>query len=433
MTDRTSLFGDLISAVAAAFGMPASEFRAVIETIRKKTNVKRTIAVREKEFLIRKSGDHRQLIHDYYSSSDDCGLQQFTIRLSNNLYPSTIFTTSTRVGLSLPLTSLPTNYDSSASQPCYSSKAIAIRNKLAAKVANKLDLLGVQIWDQDLYCLAGDPFEGNTLHLSFSLSQFLRYRFSEGLLEDELLETLITHEGSSAAILKDRMNKLPLRHEILPTLQRLREVNRRISAGGLACVVAMARGAPHNDYCIPLQLRSDSVAEGRGVYTTSIQAWHQPTVGDNQEEVKLYWTVLREMFEEVYGGEEAERTSRRFRHDWYLAKCPGVAYIVKSPEAVTLEFLGIGMNVLLGTYDCAILLAIHDPQYWDTYSHEMTRSWEAKGIKLLSTREAPKLLSTVFSGGWYDQGMFSLSQCLLRLRQLESKRVAPLDLGYELL
>ena len=194
----------------------------------------------------------------------------------------------------------------------------------------------------------------------------------------------------------------------------------------------MARGTPHNDYCIPLQLRSQAVAEGRGVYTASLQAWHQPMIADPQDEVKLYWTVLRELFEEAYGGKEMEGESQRLRHDWYLGECPGVAYVHDNPEAVTLEFLGIGMNALLGTYDCAILLVIHDSKYWDTYSSAWKGSWEAKRMRVLSTRNVSPLLESVFASGWFDQGMFSLSQGLLRLRQLAPQHVALPDLGFEL-
>ncbi len=425
-------YGEIVALAAAAVGLPVSEFRAAVAAVRKRWDRVRTMQIRDEEKVVRSRGFHRRLIRDYYFSRENTDLQQYTILLSNTQLPSTIFTKSNRVGLSLPLASLKTQYVPLAPEPLYSNSFVHLSKSQAAKVANKLDLLGVQIWDQDLYRLAVDPFVGDKLNLSFSLSRFMRYRFTAGLLEDEVLDSLISNNNDIDAILQKHAKGLPLRSELLPSVDSLSNVTNRISAGGLACVVAMARGTPDNDYCIPLQLRSDRVAEGRGVYTATIQAWHQPMLGNHQGEVKLYWTVLRELFEEAFGGEEVQGESRRLRHDWYLEKCPGVAYIHRNPDAVTLELLGFGVNALLGTYDCAILLAIHDPTYWDTYSSVMMSSWEAKGITSLSTRDPSPLLKDVFASGWFDQGMFSLSQGLLRLQQLNPQRAPIPSLGFEL-
>jgi hypothetical protein len=434
MLDKFSPTTEIITAIAAAIpGLPASEIRDAIEAICEHHNEAQSKKIREEEELYRLRGMHRRLISDYYASEQaDTEFRQYTILLSQGQYPSTIYTTSNRVGLSLPLANIETNYISTAPVPSYSEDFVHLSKKQAAKVIHKFDLLGVRIWDQGLYRLVADPFAGDKLSLSFSLSNYFPYRFTAGLLEDEVFESLISNEGNIIDILQNRASTLPLRHILLPKISCLSNLNNRISAGGLACVVAMARGTPHNDYCIPLQLRSQAVAEGRGVYTTSIQAWHQPSVDNYQDEVQLYWTVLRELFEEAFGGKEAEQESQRLRYDWYLSECPGVAYIHENPDAVTLEFLGIGMNALLGTYDCAILLAIHDPKYWDTYSYALMRNWETQSMKLLSTRKASSFLEKVFTSGWFDQGMFSLSQGLLRLRQLDPKHVALPDIGIEL-
>jgi hypothetical protein len=437
MPDRSYSIGErIIIAIASALGVPASEIRDAYEAIREKRNQTQMEKIREEEQHARFEGVHRRLITDYYASEhQSTELRQYTILLSTRQYPSTIFTTSRRVGLSIPLTSVKTNYIADASAPTYPADFARLSEKQATKVISKLDFLGARIWDQDLFCLAADPFAGDELNLSFSLSTYFHYRFTAGLLEDEVFEALTSSRGQTAAILQNRVSTLPIRNILLPKISHLGNIHNRISAGGLACVVAIARGAPYNDYCIPLQLRSQKVAEGRGVYTGSLQGWHQPTTASPQKEVEIYWSVLRELFEEAFGGEEAEGSSRRLRHDWYLDECPGAAYVHNNhdnSEAVTLEFLGIGMNALTGTYDCAILLAIHDLNYWNTYSSALRRNWEAKHMITLSTRNVSPDLDTRLAEGWLDQGMFGLSQGLLRLRQIDPQRVVLPDLGFKL-
>jgi hypothetical protein len=434
MKNNHTQISDYFTAIADLLGLPASEFRITVEAASNIWDKAKSDKLKEQENLIWHESVHRRLIRDYYDSTKGKSkFQQYNLLISSRKYSSTIFTTPNRVGLSLPLSDIETSYTPNAQEPTSAKRISKIIRKQATNVSNKFDQMGVRFWDQDIYRLVGDPFLGEKLKLSFSLSRYLDYRFTSGLLEDEVFDALIANGNDTNYVLKERASALPIRTEILPTTNSLIYLSERISAGGIACVVAMARGYPYNDYCIPLQLRSQSVAEARGVYTGSLQAWHQPIVGDHKNEVSLYWTVLREMFEELYGGGEVIEESSRLRYDWYLKECPGVDYIHKNPDNVSLEFLGIGVNAILGTYNCAILLAIHDTEYWEKYSSAMVKNWENKKWLLLSTKDdVMPSIENVFNKGWFDPGMFGLSQALLRLRQLDEKRVQNLDIGYEL-
>lgn len=434
MKNNRTQISDYFTVIADLLGLPASEFRTAVEMVGNIWDRAQSDSLQKQENLIRHEGLHRRLIRDYYDSSKDKSrFHQYSVLISNRRYSSTIFTTPNRVGLSLPLSDIETKYVSSVGEPPSTKRISKIIRKQAASVSNKFNQMGVRFWDQDIYRLIADPFLGDKPKLSFSVSRFLNYRFTAGLLEDEILDSLVNNENDTNYIVRERVSTLPIRQEILPTATSLGYLSERISAGGLSCVVAMARGHPYNDYCIPLQLRSQSVAEGRGVYTASLQAWHQPIAGDHKNEVNLYWTVLREMFEELYGGEEVIEESSRLRHDWYLKESSGVAYIHNNPDKISLEFLGIGLNAMLGTYDCAILLAIHDTEFWENHSSAMIQNWENKKWLLLSTKEDVMLsLENVFNMGWFDQGMFSLSQGLLRLKQIDERRVQNLDIGFDL-
>jgi hypothetical protein len=431
--DNDHLFKKYFTAIADLLGLHGKDFMEAVDATRAVWGKAKSAKIRELENRTRREGVHRRLIGDFYSSSnEDSQLRQCTILLSNQRYSSTIFTAPNRMQLSLPLSSIETNYISIVPEPPDTQRFAKLMKRQAAKVANKFDLLGVRFWDQDIYRLIADPFMGESPKLSFSLSRFLNYRFTAGLLEDELFDALIDHENDIQVILDKRSSALAIRNELLPSTNSLTHLSERISAGGLACVVAMARGVPYNDYVIPLQVRSHSVAEGRGVITASLQAWHQPNIGDYHNEVSLYWTVLRELFEEMFGGYEVIEETPHLRYDWYLKECPGVAYVHHHPDQVSIEFLGIGINALVGTYDCAVLLAIHDDKYWDKYSRSILRNWEAKRWILLSTKNVVPTLENVFKNGWLDQGMFGLTQGLVRLRDLDRNRVSDLDIGFDL-
>ncbi len=316
-------------AIASALKIPVKYIMESAEAIRSIRGKAKSEKSKVQESEIRRKGFHRRLLREFYNSEDnDSRFRQYTILVSNLRYPSTIFSTSNRVGLSIPLSNLDTKYLSESSEPQYNKRLTKVLEEQTVRVANKLKLLGVRIWDQAIYRLLSDPFSGEKPKFSFSVSKFLNYRYSAGLLEDELIDCLIKYENDIPAILQERSTTLPLRNELLPTKTSFTHLSERLSTGGVACIVAMARGAPDHDYIIPLQFRSHAVAEGREIYTGSIQAWHQPNVGDYHNEASLYWTVLRELFEEIYGGDEVIDETAHLRYDWYLKKSPGVEYVL---------------------------------------------------------------------------------------------------------
>ena len=427
-------YREFFTAIADMLKLPATPGMKAVDAVRTIWGKEKGQKIKKLENQLRREGVHRHLIRDFYNSNNnDSNLRQYTVLVSNQRYSSTIFTSPQRVELRLSLSSVESNCVSNIHDPTYTKRLTKLMKMQSNKVAKKFRHLGVRNWDQDIYRLVGDPFGGDKLRLSFSISRYFSYRFTAGLLEDELFESLIKHKNDVNRILFEHPNTLPIREQLLPNKDSLKHLSERISTGGISCVVAIARGEPYNDFLIPLQVRSQAVAEGRGVFTASIQAWHQPNIGDYQNEVSLYWTVLKEMFEEIYRGEEVIKLSPHLKYNWYLKECPGVAYIHENPEKVTLELLGIGINALMGTYDCAILLVIHDPEYWDTYGNSMELFWETEKWLHLSTKEIMPTLQRAFNDyGWLDQGMFSLSQGLLRLRELDDKRVSYLDIGYEL-
>jgi hypothetical protein len=117
-----------------------------------------------------------------------------------------------------------------------------------------------------------------------------------------LTDKLIEEEGQPAKVL----NQLPLRDRLAPSREALFDFSTRPCCGGFGLVVAIARPDPHNDYVIPVQYRSTNVTNARGLCAVIPKAFHSAAVGAD-EEVNVFWSAMREFYEELHGGNEVKR------------------------------------------------------------------------------------------------------------------------------
>ena len=61
------------------------------------------------------------------------------------------------------------------------------------------------------------------------------------------------------------------------------------------------------------------------------QIFHQPIV-DPQNELNFAQTFYREMYEELFGGAEAIKESRRLLHDWYMYASPPLNWLKRNSK-----------------------------------------------------------------------------------------------------
>ena len=113
--------------------------------------------------------------------------------------------------------------------------------RLAPTVIDRFERLGVRASDDPVFRLMSTPLSGSLLSFRFALSSFCEYRFTAGLLEDELNDSLAYHAGNIQAILDDSSNTLPVRAAILPEVSSLTQYSGRICGGGPGVVFAMPR------------------------------------------------------------------------------------------------------------------------------------------------------------------------------------------------
>src|SRR5207237_460529 len=123
--------------------------------------------------------------------------------------------------------------------------------------------------------------------ICFAEVDFFLYRFSTGLLEEEIRDALTRYDGNIHLVIEEK-EKLELRQALIPTLEVLGDPQHRICCGGIGVVFALRTPG---EYLIPLQVRSGEVSDGRGSLAVIPKAFHQPLIGDPQE-VNIYWTTL---------------------------------------------------------------------------------------------------------------------------------------------
>ena len=287
----------------------------------------------------------------------------------------------------------------------------------SAIVANRLELMQVQLWNDPLYQLIGcdGPQE---ISREFIEVPFMKWRFTSGLLPDELMDVLINAKGDWTTIFSEPGRSFPLRTQLLPSRKALFDFSSRVCCGGLGLVVAIARPTPDSDYIIPLQVRSAKVNDGRGLLSVVPKAFHQGVVG-SEAEVNVYWSAMREIYEELYSGEEVRRhDGSRLRQDWYLDKHPGMRWFRDNEGTHEMELVSFGVNAISGNFENALLLVIRDTSYWKQFGSELRANWESNDLRFHSTRKPQEITRVITEEKWTTESVFHIGEALLRLKQL---------------
>lgn len=286
---------------------------------------------------------------------------------------------------------------------------------------------GSEIYDQDLYRLLNISGFPRDLGVSFAVDSYFRYRFGVGLSAEELTVALMENSFNAEAVVRGRADYLPLREYFLPNASRFEDYQSKVCAGGVQVTLAMARH--EGDFVIPIQVRSPKVDGGQGWRSIVPMAYHQPMV-DADDEVSLESSVFREVFEELFRGEEAGRDVKRMKSDWYFEECPALKWLKKNRRDLTVKCTCFDLNLLYGTYDFGILLVVHDPVFWKKFGSQITTNWEIEKSKQITTESSSdlrRLASLIAEEPWASQGLVSLVEGLTLLKALEPKRVAQLN------
>ncbi len=286
-----------------------------------------------------------------------------------------------------------------------------------------LDSKDLDLRDRPIYRMTDFELDKSRYHSAFALTPFFSYKFTMGLIIDELYEALIDTGHDFDAILSNRTKWLAVREMLLPSRQAVLSPKKRMCAGGVFVVFAMARPAPDNDYQILTQIRSAKVADNQGSISVIPRAFHQHMCNED-EEINILRTVFREIYEELYNGKEVEGSTKNLRADHFLQYTPAVKWLRENIDKITIELISYGFNGLSGNYEYGILFAIHDPYFWNNHTEKIHLNWESdKAPRGHSSRNAKALSSLLRDGNWATETLPPMIEGLIRLKELAPDKV----------
>lgn len=303
---------------------------------------------------------------------------------------------------------------SQSSAPRYNAPETAVVDLL-----ERIQLLGLQVFNRPIYRLMSVDLKRNVLDCSFDEEMFFTHRFSEGLVIDELAHALAKSNRDVGAVIRNSSSLLPIRTQVLPDASSFLTLSKRICAGGITMLFAMKN--PAGGYEFAVQRRSAVVADGHGMLTVVPRAFHQAMI-DRFRELRPSFSALREIYEELLGGEEVERGTRNIRHDFFLNDLP-MRWFQENTSEYTFEYTSLGLDLVSGNYSFGMLLAIHDPNFWTQYSSLMKYNWESeeRGCWFRSTNDEDAFVQLIGDTSWTGEGIFALVQGLRRLGELDQE------------
>ncbi len=422
-TSKT-LSDDFLSATATSLEIPIHVLTLELDIARRdeRENAARAARIETAAAVIRQGLVSKTLTRYYTPASlEEGNLVQYAINVDGTRINLAVATKSDWIDRSVKLVGRQEECKLvSAPRPQVQIPVKSIARQLAF-----IEKAGTRIWNAPLYRLVDIFLSANRLVASFSLDEYLRRRFTIGLLHDELVEAIIGTDLNIDEVVSNNAQLLPLRHEMLPNGSSLANLGNRMCGGGPDVLVAIARPKPDNDFVIPVKRRSMDVATVQGLLSLVPQACHQPMV-DRQREVNLSFTVYREIYEELFKGEEIEKDVRQVKPDWFFGKCEPVRWLRDHKDKCNLELTSFGIEFVCGNYIPGILLAVRSEEFWKRYGDLIATNWEVSsdvGLPLVSSRDRQQLSTLIRETGWNEESLFSFIEGLKRLKMLEPRKV----------
>jgi hypothetical protein len=335
-------------------------------------------------------------------------------------------------GLSIPLVGLSYNRASAKSgktqEKCQLVSVppsdVHIDPAFAKRQLRNNEQMGTRLRNLPIYHLIDVTIAPHNLSLTFSLDTFFRYKFTNGFLDDEVTDAIVAADFDEGRVIARATELLRLREQLLPNGSHLVDFRNRMCVGGPVVCFAMARPKPDNDFVIFVGRRSEEVALTPGQLTVVPQGFHQPMV-DKQAEINPSFTAYRELYEELFKGEEVVGGKvQAVKHDWFVDKSEPIRWFRDHPRSYKLECTSFAIELGAGRYAIGMLLAVLDEDYWKLYGGQIERNWEfLGGIEgLMVSSRNPEQIADVLQMPEWDVSLFALVEGLKRLKDLEKKR-----------
>ncbi|BBO85032.1 hypothetical protein DSCO28_55980 [Desulfosarcina ovata subsp. sediminis] len=287
-----------------------------------------------------------------------------------------------------------------------------------------LKSIGIKIWDSDLYTL--DSFEINEkkIKVTMKLSTFYNHKFYSGRIQNECIEALQNYNFDINKIIELRAATLPIRTSHFKKLGNVFDFNSNLTPLGISVLVAFRRD---DDYALIIQKRSHRVAVAPGTLAVVPTAIHQPTI-DLNEELNPIVTLWREIYEELFGGEETINTSKNLIPKWYTKESTIMKEITTAGSSDVI-LTSCGINLLTGFFDFCILVVINSSAIWKNNWHKIKGNWELSDTvtPIISSRDKDTITKIVSMKEWSPSSRVAFEQGLIALKKKDKERVAEIE------
>jgi len=366
----------ILEAVSDIYGFPLAGVRHAVSTARPPAN----------------SLPHHSLL-DYYGAAACriAGWLPYTFAIRDSVRQTLAISPAGATGLHIPVAS-PSEVINQIAPPRRQAPPKVPLDHVAQCVALLL-AGGARIWDDDIHRLLSVRLTRNSLHATFTWDRYFSCRLTAGLMREEMAT-----------------GRLLLRDTLAPTVQSLTDFHTRRTGGGVQMLCAFAR---EDDFVLPLQVRSSRVGEAAGSYGVVPMAYHQGAVEPSA-------TALREVAEELFGGEE---NSPSYLHH------PAIQWLLSHRSRMHMEATAFFLNLVHGNYDFAMLLAVLDPGFYRQFGGTLVTSWESEAHLMVSSRDHHLLGELLRAPNWEPQTLGTFVEGLIRLREIDPERTANLHLN----
>lgn len=372
---------------------------------------------KRRQSAIRQKRIHSQLLSYYYDKDlAKHNLHRYSARVNGKTISSNIAVSPDWLNLHIDLEEEQDRFKMVYPFPGTSSLKL---EEVADLVASSF-LLGVRIRNEPVFCLQDiNPAQSKT-PVSFSIGQYFEHRLGHGKLGAELVRALTKSELDPEKAISDQ--RLGLRRDLLPDAGSIKNFSGRRCVGGVNVVVAFQR---HDDFVFFVEQRSDEVASARGELCTIPNGFHQAlTKRKAEQQVSIRESVFRELWEELFNGEQVIQYDGHNEPDWYY-EYPQLHWFTEKKNRKNFEHLwvGFGADLTDGSYQFSVLLVVRSPQYLERYKRSIWPNYEFrhKGELPLeiSTKRPDDLAALLTDDLCADTSIFTIVEALRALKGLD--------------
>lgn len=237
--------------------------------------------------------------------------------------------------------------------------------------------------------------------INLGLAEYFQFLSACGALEDE-----------TYAAVRNPRNATPIRDAVLGSVDDAAEARRGAHGFGMQCAFVF-----HDEgrLRVLIQRRSQSVSIYGGALAVVPVFGCQTMDLSDRTRVSVFHNFLREVFEEMYGGEEVEKRGNRVDPTWFYQE-PPIARLIAARESGVLDFriLGFGFDALNGEVDICGLAYIDDPEFARRELPSLKANWEIQDINCWDLF-GDDLTEALFAGEFSPGSVYTLAEARLYL------------------